>query len=97
MKVETSDPSTLLPVAYRDLDELDGFLEHLAREVDDPAYRELMDPLLADAALRAEWRRARARRAEHHAYLGRLLEHTVAVGRWRWRRASSTLGSTPTC
>ena len=25
-----------LPVAYRDLDELDGFLEHLAREVHDP-------------------------------------------------------------
>src|SRR5205085_10874033 len=27
------DPSEFLPTAYRDLDELDGFLEHLAREV----------------------------------------------------------------
>ena len=31
------DPTEFLPVAYRDLDELDGFLEHLAREVADPA------------------------------------------------------------
>ena len=36
--------------------------------------------LLGDAALRAEWRRAPCTRAGHHAYLGGLLEHTVAVG-----------------
>ena len=29
------DPAAFLPSAYRDLDELDGFLEHLAREVYD--------------------------------------------------------------
>jgi 3'-5' exoribonuclease len=34
-----ADPSRFLPVAYRDLDELDGFLEHLAREVYDPHWR----------------------------------------------------------
>jgi len=68
-----------LPTAYRDLDELDGFLEHLAREVCDPAYRALLDGLLDDAALRAQWRLAPCTRAGHHAYLGGLLEHTVAV------------------
>ncbi len=73
------DPTAFLPVAYRDLDELDGFLEHLAREVCDPEYRRLLDALLADAALRAAWRRAPCTRAGHHAYLGGLLEHTVAV------------------
>src|SRR5689334_864024 len=57
-RAETVDPATFLPVAYRDLDELDGFLEHLAREVHDPAYRELLSRMLGDAALRAEWRRA---------------------------------------
>jgi 3'-5' exoribonuclease len=31
-----ADPAEFLPVAYRDLDELEGFLEHLAREVYDP-------------------------------------------------------------
>jgi len=74
-----ADPASFLPVAYRDLDELDGFLEHLAREVADPALRGLLDDLLADRELRARWRRAPCTRAGHHAYLGGLLEHTVAV------------------
>ncbi len=76
---ETTDPSAFLPTAYRDLDELDGFLEHLAGEVYDRSYRTLLDALLADAELRAQWRRAPCTRAGHHAYLGGLLEHTVAV------------------
>ena len=37
-RAESADPAEFLPVAYRNLDELDGFLEHLAREVHDPAY-----------------------------------------------------------
>jgi 3'-5' exoribonuclease len=73
------DPSEFLPVAYRDLDELDGFLEHLAREVYDPEYRALVDAFLADGSFRAELRRAPCTRSGHHAYLGGLLEHTVAV------------------
>jgi 3'-5' exoribonuclease len=76
---ERADPASFLPVAYRDLDELDGFLEHLAREVHDAALRRLLDDLLSDAALRAEWRRAPCSRNGHHAFLGGLLEHTVAV------------------
>jgi 3'-5' exoribonuclease len=79
-RAESADPATFLPVAYRDVEELDGFLEHLAREVHDPAYRGLLERLLGDAALRAEWRRAPCTRGGHHAYLGGLLEHTVAVG-----------------
>jgi len=74
-----ADAVSFLPTAYRDLDELDGFLEHLAREVCDPDYRRLLDALLGDAELRAAWRRAPCTRAGHHAYLGGLLEHTVAV------------------
>ncbi len=73
------DPARFLPSAYRDLDELDGFLEHLASEVYDRAYRALLDGLLGDEVLRAAWRRAPCSRAGHHAYLGGLLEHTVAV------------------
>ena len=74
------DPAAFLPTAYRDLDELDGFLEHLAREVYDARYRALLDSLLSDRDLREAWRRAPCTRAGHHAYLGGLLEHTVAVG-----------------
>jgi len=79
-RAEQADPSAFLPVAYRNVDELEGFLEHLAREVHDPAYAGLLERMLVDEALRAEWRRAPCTRAGHHAYLGGLLEHTVAVG-----------------
>jgi 3'-5' exoribonuclease len=74
-----ADPAAFLPVAYRDLDELDGFLEHLVREVHDREHRALLDDLFGDAELRAALRRAPCTRGGHHAYLGGLLEHTVAV------------------
>jgi 3'-5' exoribonuclease len=95
-----ADPARFLPTAYRDLDELEGFLEHLVREVYEPGLKGLLERLLGDRALRAEIRRApcslppaalgsdsrpgspRAgggRSGSHHAYLGGLLEHTVAV------------------
>jgi 3'-5' exoribonuclease len=73
------DPGAFLPVAYRDLDELDGFLEHLAGEVHDRGYSALLSALLGDTVLREQWRRAPCTRGAHHAYLGGLLEHTVAV------------------
>ena len=75
----TVDPSQFLPTAYRDLDELEGFLEHLAGEVSDRQYRGLLERLLGDRPLRVALRRAPCSRAGHHAYLGGLLEHTVAV------------------
>jgi 3'-5' exoribonuclease len=74
-----ADPAEFLPAAYRDVEELDGFVEHLGREVYDPGLRKLVDSFLGDAAFRAEFRRAPCTRAGHHAYLGGLLEHTVAV------------------
>jgi len=96
-----ADLAAFLPVAHRDLEELEGFLEHLAREVYDPGLRGLLERMLGNRELRAELRRApcsiprggagarggvgdagspRARAgAAHHAYLGGLLEHTVAV------------------
>jgi 3'-5' exoribonuclease len=74
-----ADPAAFLPVAYRDVDELEGFFEHLAGEVHDPEYRALLERLWTDEELRAQWRRAPCTRGGHHAYLGGLLEHTVAV------------------
>ena len=101
---EDADPARFLPTAYRDRDELEGFLEHLAREVYDPGLKALLERLLGDAPLREQIRLApcsmpaqasgaggagrdsvgggpRAARAQssHPAYLGGLLEHTVAV------------------
>lgn len=76
---EGLDPAEFLPSAYRDLDELDGFLEHLAREVYDQSCRGLLAELLGDATLRGQMRLGPCTRGGHHAYLGGLLEHTVAV------------------
>jgi 3'-5' exoribonuclease len=80
---EQADPADFLPSAYRDLDELEGFLEHLAREVYEEPLRLLLGSLLGDKQLRAELRRAPCsvpgQRTSHHAYLGGLLEHTVGV------------------
>jgi 3'-5' exoribonuclease len=76
---ELADPADFLPTAYRDLDELDGFLEHLAGQVYDRPFRRLLDDMLADAEIRVAWRRAPCSRAGHHAYMGGLLEHTVSV------------------
>jgi len=73
------NPEDFLPVAYRDMEELDGFLEHLSSEVYDPGYRALLDSILTDDELRVAFRRTPCTRAGHHAYLGGLLEHTVAV------------------
>ncbi len=87
------DAAGFLPVSHRDLDELDGFLEHLAREVYDPGLKALLDRLLGDRELRAALRRAPCslvsgrglpssgpgRSGAHHAFIGGLLEHTVAV------------------
>ena len=84
-----ADPAGFLPVSHRDLDELEGFLEHLARELYEPALRALLERILGEEELRREIRRApcsvpsasavRAGAGSHHAYLGGMLEHTVAV------------------
>ncbi len=73
------DPAEFLPAAYRDIEELDGFLEHLAREVHDPELAGVVQRFMADGAFREEFRRAPCTRGGHHSYLGGLLEHTVAV------------------
>ncbi|HEY7151872.1 MAG TPA: HD domain-containing protein [Solirubrobacterales bacterium] len=74
------DPGEFLPAAYRSVEELEGFLEHLAREVHDPGLRATVERLLLTGPTAAEFRRAPCTRAGHHAYLGGLIEHTVSVG-----------------
>ena len=73
-------PEDFLPSAYRSVEELEGFLEHLTREVYDPALRAVVESVLGADPVAAEFRRAPCTRAGHHAYLGGLVEHTVAVG-----------------
>ena len=73
------DPAAFLPSAYRDADELQGFVEHLIREVHDPRLRGVVERVLCAEPVASEFRRAPCTRSGHHAYLGGLLEHTVAV------------------
>jgi 3'-5' exoribonuclease len=74
------DPSDFLPAAYRDAQELEGFLEHLTREVYDQQLRGVVQSVLFTEPVAAQFRRAPCTRAGHHAYVGGLIEHTVAVG-----------------
>lgn len=76
---EDVDPRAFLPTAYRDVDELEGFFEHLVRDVHDPGLGAMLAALLEDDRLRDQLRTAPCTRDGHHAYLGGLLEHTVAV------------------
>jgi 3'-5' exoribonuclease len=73
------DPAEFLPAAYRSVEELEGFLEHLAAEVHDPGLAATVRRAVFTEPVWAEFRRAPATRASHHAYLGGLIEHTVAV------------------
>jgi len=74
------DPADFLPTAYRDRDELEGFLEHLSREVHQPGYRTIVEELLFTGETAEPFRQAPCTRNGHHAYIGGLSEHTVAVG-----------------
>jgi 3'-5' exoribonuclease len=73
------DPGSFLPAAYRSTEELLGFFEHLCREVHDPGLQRVVLAVAETGPSAAELRRAPCSRGGHHAYLGGLLEHTVAV------------------
>ena len=74
------DPADYLPAAYRSVVELEGFFEHLCREVHDPGLQRVVEAVVTTEPVATELRRAPCSRSGHHAYLGGLLEHTVAVG-----------------
>jgi 3'-5' exoribonuclease len=74
------EPAEFLPTAYRSVEELEGFFEHLTREVHDPALRAVVERVAGTEPVATELRRAPCTRGGHHAYVGGLLEHTVAVG-----------------
>jgi 3'-5' exoribonuclease len=75
----TADAADLTPPPRRDTEELDGFLEFLAREVAHPGLRAVTDRFLGDAKIRARLRMLPATPDGHHSYAGGLLEHTVGV------------------
>jgi len=69
------DPTSLTPAARRDVDELQGYLEYLVRELAHPGLAATVQAVLAECDLAA----FPATPDDHHSYAGGLLEHTVGV------------------
>lgn len=73
------DPATLAPALRRDAEELEGFLEFLAREIAHPGLGAVVGRLVDDADVRKGLRELPAAPDGHHGYAGGLLEHTIGV------------------
>jgi len=74
------EPGEFLPLAYRSAEDLEGFFEHLAREIADPGLAAVVQRVLFDGPAASEFRRAPCTAGGHHAYLSGLIEHTVSMG-----------------
>ena len=72
-------PEEFLPAAYRSATDLEGFLEHLSREIADPGLAKVVQRIIFTEPLASEFRRAPCTSGGHHAYLRGLNEHTVSV------------------
>jgi 3'-5' exoribonuclease len=68
-----------LPSTYRDVEELKGFLRFHIDSVHDADFSVLLEVFFGDDAFFEVFATAPAAKLYHHAYLGGLLEHTVAV------------------
>jgi 3'-5' exoribonuclease len=73
------DPASLAPALRRDADELEGFLEFLAREISHPGLGAVVARFVDDGEVRKRLRELPAAPDGHHGYAGGLLEHTVGV------------------
>jgi len=72
-------PQDFLPVTYRDVEELKGFLRFHIESVTDRQFRGLLEVIFGDPEFFESFATAPAAKLNHHAYLGGLLEHTVSV------------------
>jgi 3'-5' exoribonuclease len=75
----TAQPRDFLPCTYRDVEELKGFLQFHIGSVYDRDYSALLRIIFGDAEFFEIFTAAPAAKLYHHAYLGGLVEHTVAV------------------
>lgn len=79
---EEADPGLFVPVTPADTKLLRGELDALIASIADPHYQALLRVFFDDPAMRQKFCRAPAAKENHHAYLGGLLEHTVALARY---------------
>lgn len=76
---ERFEAADLLPSGPRDTEELVAELRALASGVREPSLRRLLGAVFGDERFMARFRVSPASQGYHHAYIGGLLEHTVAV------------------
>ncbi len=86
------DAACFLPAAAGDLDLMLGELLDLVRSVADPFCKKLLQKIFRSGDWLERFRVAPAAKNMHHAYLGGLLEHTLAVARLADRLAASYPG-----
>lgn len=75
----SAEPRDFLPCTYRDTEELKGFLRFHIESVRDPDHAALLQAIFGDPGFYEIFTMAPAAKLYHHAYLGGLMEHTVAV------------------
>jgi 3'-5' exoribonuclease len=73
------EPATLVGEGPRPADELLDELRRIWRGVSEPGLRRTLRNVFSDEAFIVRFRTCPASQAYHHAYVGGLLEHTVAV------------------
>ena len=79
--VEVLDLEDFLPTAKRDLAEMRRELRQLCQDVENPHLSRLLDRIFSDQEFDATFSKAPAAKMYHHACVGGLLEHTLAVVR----------------
>ncbi len=79
--VEVLDLEDFLPTAKRDLAEMRRELRQLCQDIENPHLSRLLDHIFSDQGFDATFSKAPAAKMYHHACVGGLLEHTLAVVR----------------
>jgi len=77
--VEIRDFSPFLPQAQRDRDEMREELQQVLAGIEEPRLSQLLHRLFSDQEFEATFSKAPAAKRYHHACIGGLLEHTLAV------------------
>ena len=75
----TWDPEDLLAAGPRATDELVAEFKSIVQSVSDPELRRILRAVFGDREFFERFVRCPGAQTHHHAYLGGLLEHTVAV------------------
>ncbi len=77
--VDDYDAADFVPETDKDIDAMERRLRETVAAMDDDDYRAVMEAFLDDDAFMAAFRRAPAAMYYHHAYIGGLLEHVLAM------------------